>query len=454
MAPVAPIRDEPYSLEKQNQLERILKGKPFRRALKPAELLKSLVKRDFDGTPPDEYTLGVELFERRENWIPMDDAIVRENLRRVRNLLETYYAEEGVEDRLNLEMSGYKPVFSYNIRHPFERQYRRALRHIGSDPKKAFGLLNSALNIEPGNARALAAWAETELWRPLYGYDIDLPAILASAHGNARKSLQSDEKCWRADVVMGALYCCRREWKKAAEAFGSALDSSPDETRAHPWYAAFLMATGESGGALELMKAKTNEPSDTPWPRLTYAVFLYAAGEFEQARRVILETIKEHDDNWLAHVMWSCVRLALGSHRANIPGFGMSSPPRIEEGVLVYPALSILCDIEELDPDYADYLLVKDMMEEIARKKLTGWEPPADAERRPYIGDFCLSPCQLAIGYMAIGEVPRAIGLLRQDLNRYHPLMVWAHLWPIFDPLRGHPEFTQLVGPMNLPSRQ
>jgi hypothetical protein len=453
VAPTATIRDEPGWPEKQVQLERILAGKPFRRALKPAQFLRDLVKRDFEGTPPDEYTLGVELFERRNNWIPMDDAIVRENLRRLRNLLETYYASDGVEDRLNLELSGYKPVFSYNIRHPFERQYRRALRHIGSDPKKAFGLLNSALGIEPGNARALAAWAEAELWRPLYGYDIDLPAIIAAAEGNARKSLQSDERCWRAHVVMGALYCCHMEWRKAAEAFGSALDSSPGETRAHPWYAAFLMATGESEGALALMKAKTNEPSDAPWPRLAYAVFLYAAREFEEARRVILETIKEHDENWLAHVMWSCVRLSLGTHRANVPGFGMSSPPRIAEGALVYPALSILCDIEELDPDYADYLLVKDMMDEIARKKLTGWEPHADADRRPYIGNFCLSPCQLAIGYMAVGDVHRAIGLLRQDLNRCHPLMAWSHLWPILDPLREYPEFTQLVIDMNLPSR-
>jgi tetratricopeptide (TPR) repeat protein len=445
--------DEPGELERRSQLERVLTGKQFKRALKPTEFLRVLFDSDLAGRPIDEYSLGVELFGRRNDWVPMNESIVRENLRRLRNLLEAYYTTDGVEDRINLELHGFKPIFSYNVRSPVERYYRRALRHVSNDPKTAFSLLNSALNIDPSHAGALAAWGETELWRPMYGYDIALPNILAAAEHYARKSLESDAKCWRAHIVMGALRSCRKEWKSATEAFGSALENSPEETRAHPWYAAFLMATNRTDEALQLVKAKANEPSDTPWPQLTYATFLYVGREFQEAKRVLMEAFKEHQEIWLADVMWSCVCLALGRYTSTIPGVGMSSPPRIPEGALVYPALSILCNVNELSSDDSDYPLVKSAMAEVARKKLAGWEPPNDAERRRYIGEFCLSPCQLAIGYMAIGDAELAITLLGQDMERNHPLMVWLHLWPILDPLREHAQFGHLVERMKLPSR-
>ncbi len=221
--------DEPTPLEKRNQLERILASKTFKRALKPAEFLKFMVECDLAGTAIDEDTVGVRLFGRRQDWVPMFDSIVRENVRRLRKLLEQYYVTYGREDWLRVELSGYKPLFLYNPGSQFEGYYRRALRYVSNDPKLAFSLLNSALNIKPNHAGTLAAWGETELWRPLYGYDIALPDILSAAEGRARQAFQSNSAYWRAHVVMGALHCCHREWDKASKAFRSALNDSPGE---------------------------------------------------------------------------------------------------------------------------------------------------------------------------------------------------------------------------------
>lgn len=64
-----------------------------------------------------------------------------------------------------------------------------------------------------------------------------------------------------------------------------------------------------------------------------------------------------------------------------------------------------------------------------------------------------LSPCQLAVGYMAIRDYSRAIELLAEDLDRNHPLMALLHVWPIFDPLREHEDFKALMQRMNLPKQ-
>jgi hypothetical protein len=130
----------------------------------------------------------------------------------------------------------------------------------------------------------------------------------------------------------------------------------------------------------------------------------------------------------------------------------MSNSPRIPEGALVYPALSIPWRFSELDVDYPEYDLVKAEMEERARGMLAGWELPPDAQMTRPIGEPFLSPCQLAVGYIALGDVEQAIPLLAQDFDRHHPLLVWLHLWPLLDPLREHPTFRRLLHRMHLPS--
>ncbi len=106
---------------------------------------------------------------------------MRDGLSRLKRLLDAYYASLGIEDRLNLELDRYKAIFSYNLRHPVEREFRLAARYVGSDPKAAFKHLSAVLSFDPNHAEAHAAWAETEMWRAFYGYDMGLPEFLATS---------------------------------------------------------------------------------------------------------------------------------------------------------------------------------------------------------------------------------------------------------------------------------
>jgi hypothetical protein len=447
----SPPPGNPNPLEKQDQLARILATQQFKRHFKLSELLRFLVDSDLAGAEIDQEVVGVKVYGRSKDWIPLDDSCVRDGMSRLRKLLDAYYGSDGIEDRLNLELDGYKTIFTYNIRHPAVGTLRRALRYIGTDPRAAFRLLDAVLALEPNHAEARAARAETELWRVFYGYDMPRNH-LDIVERQAQQSLQSDEGCWRAHVVTGALLSCRRKWGEAAEAFDRARKGSLAQTCAHPWYAAFLMATGKPEEALQFMKAEATRPSDSPLPQLAYAIFLYAARQNDEARRVLLEATKEEENARLFNVMQYLTLFAKEGFPSKRDRVYLGALTEIRQGGtdLPYPVSNLVCHVHQHDPGYVQYDLVKSAIEEVARKKLAAWQRPPDTKNVRHSGEPFLSPFQLAIGYMAIGDTSKAIELLGVDLERGHPLMVWLHLWPIFDSLRKFPEFKSLIAHMDL----
>jgi hypothetical protein len=65
-----------------------------------------------------------------------------------------------------------------------------------------------------------------------------------------------------------------------------------------------------------------------------------------------------------------------------------------------------------------------------------------------------VAPVQLALAYMAVNELEKAIKCLGHACDQHDPRMAWLHLWPILDPLRDRGEFKALVNRMGLPSRE
>lgn len=60
-------------------------------------------------------------------------------------------------------------------------------------------------------------------------------------------------------------------------------------------------------------------------------------------------------------------------------------------------------------------------------------------------------PVSMALAYMGAGRIDEAVAKLEEACKVGHPLMVWLHLWPVFDPLRGHRRFKTLIRRMKLP---
>ena len=96
------------------QLERILASNRFSRAARMRRFLTYVVERKLEGEPPSkEQTLAIEVFDKTAKFDPRLDPIVRVEARRLRSRLTEYYAKEGVDDPIviQLPLGGYEPEF-------------------------------------------------------------------------------------------------------------------------------------------------------------------------------------------------------------------------------------------------------------------------------------------------------------------------------------------------------
>lgn len=109
---MAPQRDEKLEqLEKVLQ-SRILHGSDSLRAFLKFVVLKSIENHE---SPLKEYTIATEVFGRGPNYDSRSDSAVRVQAGRLRAKLHEYYATEGKDDRVLIELpkGHYSPSFSY-----------------------------------------------------------------------------------------------------------------------------------------------------------------------------------------------------------------------------------------------------------------------------------------------------------------------------------------------------
>jgi TolB-like protein len=88
------------------------------------KLLTFLVEETLAGNPLKESILGVAVFGRRPGYDPKQDSVVRTEVRRLRAKLIEYYAGEGIDDRLIIDLpkGSYVPVFLERRLAPAEDQ--------------------------------------------------------------------------------------------------------------------------------------------------------------------------------------------------------------------------------------------------------------------------------------------------------------------------------------------
>ena len=85
--------------EQRSELKSVLESGHFLRAPKLAQLLSYLCERRFAGKSGQikEYSIGLEVFGRGENFDQNTDSIVRVEANRLRKRLAEYYSTEGAK---------------------------------------------------------------------------------------------------------------------------------------------------------------------------------------------------------------------------------------------------------------------------------------------------------------------------------------------------------------------
>jgi TolB-like protein len=99
----------------RSELERILASDAFATSGRLARLLRFVVERTLagEGDQLKEYVLGVEVFDRGDQYDPRLDSIVRVEARRLRAKLDEYYRNGGASDPVVIAIprGGYAAVF-------------------------------------------------------------------------------------------------------------------------------------------------------------------------------------------------------------------------------------------------------------------------------------------------------------------------------------------------------
>ena len=101
--------------EVEAELRRILSSPTFRKAPRHCRFLSFVVSKALAGEAETvkEYLIGLEVFDRRSDYDPGIDPIVRAEARRLRSRLVDYYQTLGKADQVRIELpkGTYVPVF-------------------------------------------------------------------------------------------------------------------------------------------------------------------------------------------------------------------------------------------------------------------------------------------------------------------------------------------------------
>ena len=101
-----------------SQLERILVGPEIKGGTKIGQFLSYVTGQTLDGSQNDlnQYKIGVEALNYPVDFDPQNNPMVRIHAGRLRRALTSYYAQQGADDpiRIDIPKGSYAPVFSRN----------------------------------------------------------------------------------------------------------------------------------------------------------------------------------------------------------------------------------------------------------------------------------------------------------------------------------------------------
>jgi len=280
--------------------------------------------------------------------------------------------------------------------------------------------------LEPGHARAYAGTADcycrlADDWiAPDEGYP--------QARAMAMRALQSEPDLPEALSALGKVHAWY-EWDfvAAEQQLRRAVSLAPNDAEIHWTFGSVLPTVGMLGEALsEMRKAWTLNPLDPEYARWVARFQLYAGdyqGALEQG-----EKIAELDENYfLGYIDVGSAYLALGEPDKALEWYQRGQ--RRETSARSYDAF-IVRALARLDR--------RDEGEEILAR--------LEAESQQHY----VRPDHMAMGYAALGEIDRAFSWLERAYQTRSAGLIYLHLDPAYQPLRGDPRFGELVSRIGL----
>jgi len=481
----------PTRQDVEEELEHILVSDAFATHPVPRALLARLVRGTLNGEAGGkeyEHALGVDVFKKPHGWTRREDNVVRQGLSDLRKHLRVYYTAEGGDDKVEISFpkrSGFAARFSYRpIENAKENVQRFQVTFWQAFPDvrqcdSALEKLKACIERHPSYAPAYGILAEATLACSIFD-ETRIPLALLQAQEAVKTGLELNSQLWLLHVVAGALHSCRFEWEKADIAFKRAFRLAPDQAGAHVAYAAFLLAVGRKDEAEQCILRRYAQPHTRLTPYLK-PLFFYATRRIDEAYFSFPEI--ERNPPQINGFLKMGIRPKKGFFDFNDRMYGVVP---IEEwaGQHLMACVTLRTDYRSEAPQYAKQGVLNSRIDALCGLRIcacaeyingTSGDPPyhpiksvvgsrCEEEKRelkvlwrefrydpgPTRGE---TPVSFALGHMGIGDKGLAVKYLEQACDWGHPLMVWLHLWQVFDPLREDEDFKALIQRMNLPRR-
>ena len=436
------------------QVRKILASRVMVRSERLARFLHFTVEETLLGHAGQlkEFVIGVEVFDRRDNYDPRLDPIVRVEARRLRSKLTKYYETDGREDVLRIEFpkGSYAPLIrrrddaaaqdaeSAADAAPAHTQSREAYHRYlkgryhwnkRTDEAVARGILDleEAIALDPAYALAHAALADCHIVVAKFGVAPPRESM-PKARAAAERALALDPTSAEAHVSLGSIAATFDwDWATAEGHYLRAIQLKPGYATAHQWYAHdFLNAVGRLKDAeAELTRARDCDPLSL--------VILSSSGENLSMQRRPAEALEFfsqalHLDSYFPRAYFGMARahLQLGRREAAVDA--------LRQGLAIDPhsttALAVATHVYTLAGKNAEARRTLGALEKIAQTQRV----PAYVFMRAWMGF----------------DTRRACEFLERAFEERDPRLVHAAVSPVFDSLRGQPRFDSAVRRMGL----
>jgi Tfp pilus assembly protein PilF len=323
----------------RRQLELVLASAEFVRNDRQSQFLRFLVERHLEGRDHElkESVVAVEVFGRDPGYDPKTDGIVRTEAMRLRTRLGRYYAAEGSQDPVVIELpkGGYRPVLRQRATPPspvtprFGRiawiapavivatvlgvaawswpklaegpaagqqsqsnqeaynLYMRGRHTMASFPTRdrpiariALEYFDQAIRKDPTSALAYAGIADT--WLAVDENVMSLEAF-AQAKTAAERAVALDPMLSEAHSATASIHAREYAWHDAERGFARAIELDPNNALAHLQFGSMLVVQGRfDEGLSESRRAVALDPL-SPYVNTEYANTLLLAGRYTEA---------------------------------------------------------------------------------------------------------------------------------------------------------------------------
>jgi len=289
----------------------------------------------------------------------------------------------------------------------------------------AIECFNQAIAIDDKYALAYALLSRTYRQMGANSY-LDPKEALPKAETAARKALELDEGLAEAHYAMAYIKQDAWNWVGAEQEFKRAIELSPSTAAAHSEYAQFLSLMGRHDQAIsEIKRARELDPLYIPW-NVKLGYLYYFARQYSQAVEQLKKTLEMDKNYGNTHTTLGYTYNAMGQYKDAIA--------ELEE------SLRLKGD-NTSDQCFLGYALAK-----AGRRN----EAEAILKRLETTKEY-VSPPELAILDVGLGEKEQALSALERAYAAHDPQMQFLGAAPEYDAVRSEPRFQELIRKVGLP---